>query len=124
MNGYIERYIKQAATFFPIMGKPERLYLEQLNDSIRNHFFWSAPESMDEVIQVFGLPQTAVRDYLTYADLRDVVRRVRVRRMIRLCVVTGFVLCLMAVLFTAVHFSLSLNILYEAESYRPPVYLE
>lgn len=122
MNGYIQRYIKQATTFFPVVGKPERQYLEQLTRSIQNHFFWSAPESLEEVTEVFGLPQTAVRNYLVHADTKDIVRRVRVRRLIRICAMTVLGLCLMVALCQAVHFALDLKILYEVEGYDPPAY--
>lgn len=122
MNSYIESYIKQATAFFPIVGKQEKLYLTRLSHSIEDYFAESEPDSLDTIIQGFGLPQTVVRDYFAHSDTLQIVKRIRVRKFTRICTVTGLILCLMTALLIAVHLSLNLKALHEVEEYNPPTY--
>lgn len=122
MNSYIDSYIKQAAAFFPVIGKPERSYLAQLSHSIEDYFSENKPDSPEKLIQVFGRPQSIVRDYLAHSDTQRIVARIRMRKYTRLCAMTVLCLCLMVVLLIAVHFGWQLRALHEVERYDPPVY--
>lgn len=122
MNSYIENYVEQAAAFFPIVGKPEQSYLSQFTRSIEDYFAETEPDSMETIIQVFGVPQKIVGEYLAHSDTRNIVKRIRVRKYIRLCIMTFVSLCLMAVLLIAVHLGLNLKASYEIGEYDIPVY--
>lgn len=122
MNPYIENYIQQAAACFPILGKPERAYLAQVTRSVEDYFFLTGPESMDAVIQVFGLPQTVVKGYLSHTDLPHMVSRIRVRKFTRLCVAAALILCLLTALTTAVHFGWQMRALYHLTESNPPTF--
>lgn len=122
MNAYIKNYVEQAAAFFPIVGKPEQSYLSQFARSIEDYFAETEPDSMDTIIQVFGVPQKIVREYLAHSDTRSIVKRIRIRKYIRLCIMTFVSLCLMAALLFAVHLGLNLKGLHEIEEYDYPVY--
>lgn len=122
MNPYIENYVEQAAAFFPIVGRPEQSYLTQVARSIEDYFSETEPDSMETVIQAFGVPQKLVGEYLAHVDIQNIVKRIRVRKYIRLCIMTCVSLCLMAALLIAVHYGWRLKVLHEVEEYDFPVY--
>ena len=83
MDQYIEKYISEAKTLFHIVGKPEKAYLASLSASVEDYFAEHAPQSIDEIYQVFGPPQNAVKEYLTGTDTSAVVSRVCRRKSLR-----------------------------------------
>lgn len=122
MNGYVERYMKQATVFFPIVGKPEQSYLVQLAHSIQDYFGETEITSTETIQQVFGPPQAVVKDYLAHSDAHHLMKRIRMRKYLRLCAISILSACLLAALFIAVHFGWSLYALHEVEGYDPPIY--
>ncbi len=105
MNSTIQTYIQQAALFFPVLGKAERDYLVRLAQSISDYFSEQPPESVEAIAQAFGPPQQAVKDYLAAADTQAIVRRIRSRKYIRVCLSVLVSLCLLILLLAVVHIS-------------------
>lgn len=122
MNVYIENYIKQATLFFPVVGKAERSYLAQLSRSIEDYFSDQNPSSPEEIAEAFGPPQVAVEQYLASTDTQQLVRRIRMRKYIRLCVTVILSLCLMVTLLVATYFGIQIRFLHETDGYDPPLY--
>jgi len=122
MNSYTEHYIKKAGAFFPIIGKPEKDFLDQLSRSIEDYYSETGPDSTEAIASVFGPPQTAVKDYLAAADTRQIVRRVCVRKYFRVCVTALLVLCLMAAVLFSIHIALDFKALRQIDGYVIPVF--
>ena len=122
MNVYIENYIKQASLFFPVVEKAEKSYLAQLSRSIEDYFAEQEPTTSEAIVEVFGPPQMAVKQYLVSTDTSQLVRRIRVRKYIRFFVAVLLSLCLIAALVMTVHLGLGIRILQETRGYEPPVF--
>lgn len=122
MNGYIREYLKQVKLFFPIVGKPERLYLKRLAGSIEDYFQEHDPKSVGEVVQVFDRPQEAVRKYLSSTEVECVVKRVRNRRLAQTAVCTIICVVLMATMTFGVGLGIDYKALRETQDYLYPVY--
>lgn len=83
MDQYVKKYINQTKKLFPILGKPEKAYLTSLSADVENYFADKSPQSIDEIYQVFGMPQRAVKEYLAGTDTSAVVSRIYKRKVIR-----------------------------------------
>ncbi|MCD8051768.1 MAG: DUF6120 family protein [Clostridiales bacterium] len=124
MNPTIKNYFQQAELFFPVLGKPERVWLSRRADEIEDYFSEQEPSSLEAVRQAFGPPQRMVQEYLAQADTRAVVRRVENRRRTRLCAWAASAILLLGVLTAGVRVGLLWKGDQVVGDYHMPVYSE
>lgn len=122
MNTYIREYLRQVKLFFPILGRPERMYMRRLEHSLEDYFQEHEPESVEEIVQVFDRPQDTVRNYLSGTEVGGVVRRARNRRVFQTALCVAVSVALMATITFGVGISLEYKALRDTEGYLHPVY--
>lgn len=85
-NAYISEYLQQVKAQLPVYGKAEQAFLMQLTDTIDSYFSEAqiVPESVSDVVGAFGTPQHIVDEHYS-EDVHDVVRYIRARRYVRIC---------------------------------------
>ena len=54
----------------------EKAYLSSLSDAVEDYFADKLPESIGEIYEAIGMPQSAVKEYLSTTDTSAVVRRI------------------------------------------------
>lgn len=99
MNDWIKQYIVIVRHLFPIMGKPEKAYLKNLGDNMKDFFEEHPPDSMEAVISRFGPPEAVVNNYLESAESDYLLKRMKQARRWRLLAACSLVILLAAVVF-------------------------
>ena len=124
MNNYINEYIEQAAAYFPVLGKQEKQYLAKMSNSIEDFFGSSEPESLEDIVAEFKMPQNVAKDYISTLDTSSLVHRIYMRSFLRDCIITVLAIAIM----TATVFGYRTALLNHArtkvenENYTPPVF--
>lgn len=60
-----KKYISQIKSFFPVVSKKERKYLNNICDSV-NEYCQDNPEAtLNEIYDVFGSPQETINSYMS-----------------------------------------------------------
>lgn len=96
-NRICEQYISQIKAFFPIMGKREKDYLQNLKSVLNDYCQQSTAISMCSLYDEFGTPSSIVADYFSDSNINNTVERIRKDKSLKL--VSAFLLtCLMIVL--------------------------
>lgn len=122
-NAYISEYLQLIKAQLPIYGKAEQAFIMQLTDTIERYFSdaQTAPESVSDVIHIFGSPQHVVNEHLS-ENVQDVARHIRARRYVRTCLAAA----LIALVFVLTTFIISQvnwsRAKQTANNYEPPVY--
>jgi uncharacterized membrane protein len=121
-NSYIQTYLEQAKLCFPILGKPERQYLEQFAAMVKARFSEEEPDSMEALVQAFGSPQSVVKDYLNSTDATQVARRACVQKYRTICLSVLAYLALMAAVVVTCFGLVILRIQNKELQYEWPTY--
>ncbi len=85
-NAYISEYLQQVKAQLPTYGKTEQAFVMQLTDTIDSYFSEAqiVPESVSDVARAFGTPQHIVDEHYS-EDVHDVMRHIRARKYVRIC---------------------------------------
>ncbi|MCD8161846.1 MAG: DUF6120 family protein [Clostridiales bacterium] len=91
-NAYISEYLQLIKAQLPIYGKAEQAFVMQLTDTIELYFSdaQTAPESVSDVIHIFGSPQHVVDEHLS-ENVQDVAQHIRARRYVRTCLAAALI---------------------------------
>lgn len=101
MTDWIAEYVKVVRHPFPIMGRPEKAYLEHFSDHISECFEAQPPDSMDAIISQCGTPEDAVRGYLDATEPEYLITRIKNSRRWRRLAICSLVILLIAVVIFA-----------------------
>ena len=122
-NAYISEYLQLIKAQLPIYGKAEQAFIVQLTDTIELYFAdaQTAPESVSDVIHIFGSPQHVVNEHLS-AHVQDVARHMCARRYVRVCLAAALI-ALVLVLATFIVSQIYWNSAKQiVNDYEAPVY--
>lgn len=95
MNNWIKSYLHTVRRLFPMMGRSEKTYLKNLSSSIEDFFEDHPPDSMEEVIEKFGLPEDVVSNYLGSSDPEYLLKRIKIAkrwRVLTICLLVTFLI--------------------------------
>lgn len=96
MSDWISDYVKTVKCLFPIMGRPEKMYLKLLTASMEDCFEHHTPASPEEITAKFGPPEGVVNDYLLSVEPDYLLERMRRAKRWRLLAVCAMVILLAA----------------------------
>ncbi|MCD8018118.1 MAG: DUF6120 family protein [Clostridiales bacterium] len=83
MNKNCKEYISQVKLLFPIMGKREKKYIDDLSINLQDSFDESV--SLEDIYESFGTPEETVNLYFSNTDMNYIIKRIRRSRMIKGC---------------------------------------
>ena len=82
-----QQYIKNIKSLFPIMGKSEKKYLQQLSVEIEDCLECKEIQQIEELYEKFGSPNDIVHNYFRVLDTDTIMKRVRINQWIKRCMV-------------------------------------
>lgn len=92
----LKEYFKQIRLLFPILGKEERKFLSDFEDTAIEYVESHPGCSLDDIKERFGEPEDVVHDYITMLDQFQLCKRINLRNLIKRAIL--FILLLVIVL--------------------------
>lgn len=80
MNNICKQYIKQVKTLFPIMGKNEKAYIQNLASSLEDVCEEESIHSLNELYSQFGDPADTLNKYFSSLDTTDIIKRISISK--------------------------------------------
>lgn len=90
MNKLCEQYIRNIKSLFPIMGKSEKKYIQQLIPEILDCIETGNITSIEALYDAFGAPHDIINNYFSLADMDTLVDRIRLNKWIK----RGIIICI------------------------------
>ena len=84
MSSLSKEYIGQARTFFPMVQKPEREYLRELQLNIEDYCAETNTTTIEELYESFGTPCDVVHSYYESLDTDAVLKRLQSKKTFRI----------------------------------------
>lgn len=83
MNNICKQYIKQVKTLFPIMGKNEKTYIQNLASSLEDFCEEESIHSLNELYSQFGDPADTLNKYFSSLDTTDIIKRISISKWVK-----------------------------------------
>lgn len=83
MNKITKQYVKNVEDFFPMSGKGEKKYLENLELNIEDFCEEVSILSLEELYEKFGTPSEVVNDYYSSVDTDYILKQMSKSKLIR-----------------------------------------
>lgn len=83
MNKITKQYVKNVKDFFPMSGKGEKKYLENLELNIEDFCEEVSILSLEELYEKFGTPSEVVNDYYSSVDTDYILKQMSKSKLIR-----------------------------------------
>jgi hypothetical protein len=109
MNKICERYLSDVKALFPSNGKDEKKYLSKLSITIDEYNDEKEITHINDLYEVFGLPNDVVNAYLTTIDTSLLVKKIQYTKWVK----RGLVIFLFLVLIGVSIFALTTYREYE-----------
>ena len=94
MNKICKTYIRNVKILFPIMGKSERNYINNLQNNLEEYCNEVSISSIDELYSNFGTPKDVLNSYLNCADNDYLINNLHKTRIIKRFLLIGFTIVL------------------------------
>ena len=96
MNKICKQYIKEIKTLLPIKQKSEKEYLKKLLADIDDYCEDANVTSKQDLYENYGTPAEVAGNYITSVDTDLLIKRMRVSKVVRACVITLIVAIIIA----------------------------
>lgn len=96
MNNLCKKYLRNVKVFFPIMGKQERKYLENLELNVNDFCAEKSLTSLEDLYKDFGTPSDVANSYFSSANIDYILKQIRRTKAIKTALVTLIVSALLA----------------------------
>lgn len=97
MDKLSKQYVKNVKSFFPIYGKGEKKYLENLEINILDFCEEASISDLDELYEKFGTPSEVVNTYYVSMDTNYILKQISRTKLLRVLVVAFISSILIAV---------------------------
>lgn len=97
MDNLAKQFTKNVRAFFPIVGKVEKEYLKKLELNLEDYCEEKQVSSLEELYKDFGTPSDVVHSYYSSVNIDYILKRLRLTKIIKTCLVTLIVAILVAV---------------------------
>lgn len=97
MENLCKQYMKNVKTFFPILRKPEKEYLKNLERTIEDYLEEKSVTSLEELYKDFGTPTDVVHSYYSSVNIDYLLKRLNTAKIFKVTLIT-----LMTITFVAV----------------------
>lgn len=78
----VKTYISQVKSFFPVIGKSERKYINTLEQHILDETAGERP-TLDYLYEYYGYPSSVVYTYFSTMNTSEIIRKLNVSRLIK-----------------------------------------
>lgn len=83
MNKICQQYIRNIKSLFPIIGKEEKKYIQQLSIEIEAFMEEESVHNLDELNKKFGNPNDVANNYFRLLDTDILIKRVRISKWVK-----------------------------------------
>ncbi len=119
MNKDVKKYLKNVKLLFPIFSKSERMYYQQLKDTLLKNYNNSAI-SYNDIVEKIGEPYELVQAYYEEVNTQQLMKKLNIQSWIRYI----GVIIVATVIIVSLLRSFYLNKLYEEFKEAQPVSTE
>ncbi|MEE0777560.1 MAG: DUF6120 family protein [Massilimicrobiota sp.] len=119
MNKDVKKYLKNVKLLFPIFSKSERMYYQQLKDTLLKNYNNSAI-SYNDIVEKIGEPYELVQAYYEEVNTQQLMKKLKIQSWIRYI----GVIIVATVIIVSLLRSFYLNKLYEEFKEAQPVSTE
>lgn len=119
MNKDVKKYLKNVKLLFPIFSKSERMYYQQLKDTLLKNYNNSAI-SYNDIVEKIGEPYELVQAYYEEVNTQQLMKKLNIQSWIRYI----GVIIVATVIIVSLLRSFYLNKLYEEFKEAQPVFTE
>lgn len=119
MNKNVKKYLKNVKLLFPIFSKSERMYYQQLKDTLLKNYNNSAI-SYNDIVEKIGEPYELVQAYYEEVNTQQLMKKLKIQSWIRYI----GVIIVATVIIVSLLRSFYLNKLYEEFKEAQPVSTE
>ncbi|MBU5479386.1 hypothetical protein KQI69_09225 [Eubacterium sp. MSJ-13] len=79
-----KKYISQIRSFFPIITKKERKYLNNICDSVNEYCGDNPTATLNDLYDIFGSPQETINSYIiTHTNFASYMKKIRLAKWIK-----------------------------------------
>lgn len=96
MDNLCKQYIKNAKALFPVMGKAERKYFENLELNVQEYCEETSVSSLEDLYKNFGTPAEVVNSYFTSANMDYVLKQIKRAKVVKTTLIAFVVAALIA----------------------------
>lgn len=96
MNRLCKQYISNVKTFFPIIRKNEKKYLNRLSAALEEYCEEKEIVTMDDIYAGFGTPNDIANSYYSSADIQKIIKNIRVSKYVKLGIISVMITSLIA----------------------------
>lgn len=82
MNLLCQKYISEAKSYFPIMGRNEKKYLYNLAKTIEDYCETEHVSTMDDIYKNFGKPQSIITSYIETGNISLLIKNIQLSKCI------------------------------------------
>lgn len=119
MNKDVKKYLKNVKLLFPVFSKSERMYYQQLKDTLLKNYNNSAI-SYNDIVEKIGEPYELVQAYYEEVNTQQLMKKLKIQSWIRYI----GVIIVATVIIVSLLRSFYLNKLYEEFKEAQPVSTE
>ena len=119
MNKDVKKYLKNVKLLFPIFSKSERMYYQQLKDTLLKNYNNSAI-SYNDIVEKIGEPYELVQAYYEEVNTQQLMKKLKIQSWIRYI---GVIIVATVIIVSLLRY-FYLNKLYEEFKEAKPVYTE
>jgi hypothetical protein len=95
-NESLNHYFKEIKSMFPTFGKQEKAYISELRNEAEDYAESVSDCSYTKLVAQFGEPNTVISEYFAKIDFRHLIKRLRIAKYIKICMVIAVTLALIA----------------------------
>ncbi len=96
MNNLCKEYISNVKAIFPIMGKPEKQYIQKLSETIDEYCFEESIESIESIYNNFGHPHDIFIAYFSAIEPNAFARRLKLAKYIKRSILALIIIILIS----------------------------
>lgn len=124
MNNLYKQYIKNAKTFFPIMGKNEKQYFKNLELHIKDYCEETSTSTLEELYNNFGKPSDVANTYFSSVNTDYVIKQIKRTKVIKAFLITLMISALITVSVCCSIFYSTYNVFKSEQIYSENTIIE
>lgn len=83
MDKISKQYVKNVKSFFPIIGKSEKKYLNGLEINVEDYCEETSISSLKELYEKFGTPSEVVNAYYSNVDVNYILKQISKAKLVK-----------------------------------------
>lgn len=84
MKTLYKQYISDVKSFFPIIGKNEKIFIASLENTVKDYCEEKEIRTISELYKSFGKPNEVVNSYYSSQDIKHILKSINTARLLKI----------------------------------------